>query len=94
MIYLNDKTVKSLNLSWDNNIQVNWREVFAPFKVSQELLYKYPNSIFMHDLPAHRGEEVDPEVLDGSKSIAFKQAGNKLNSACAILEWCLIPDNF
>jgi ornithine carbamoyltransferase len=77
-----------------NKPDPNWKEVFAPFKVSQELLNKYPDAIFMHDLPAHRGEEVDAVVLDGSKSIAFKQAGNKLNSACAILEWCLMPDNF
>lgn len=77
-----------------NKSNPNWREVFAPFKVSKELLDKYPNAVFMHDLPAHRGEEVDSVVLDGIKSIAFKQAGNKLHSACAILEWCLIPDSF
>lgn len=73
---------------------LNWREVFAPFKVSQKLMDKYPNAIFMHDLPAHREEEVEALVLDGPKSIAFKQAGNKLNSACAVLEWCLKPGNF
>lgn len=72
----------------------NWRDIFAPYKVSPQLLDKYPDALFMHDLPAHRGEEVDAVVLDGSKSIAFKQAGNKLHSACAILEWCLIPNNF
>jgi ornithine carbamoyltransferase len=72
----------------------DWREVFAPFKVSQELLDKYPNAIFMHDLPAHREEEVSASVLDGPRSIAFKQAGNKLNSACAVLEWSLRPDLF
>lgn len=77
-----------------NKLNPNWRNTFAPFKVSRELLNRYPNAIFMHDLPAHRGEEVDAEVLDGSKSIAFKQAGTKLNSACAVLEWCLMPDNF
>lgn len=73
----------------------NWREIFEPFKVSQKLLDKYPNAIFMHDLPAHRDEEVDASVLDGPRSIAFKQAGNKLHSACAVLEWCLNPtDSF
>lgn len=72
-------------------IDVNWKEIFEPFKVSQKLLDKYPNAIFMHDLPAHRDEEVDASVLDGHRSIAFKQAGNKLHSACAVLEWCLNP---
>ncbi len=43
----------------------------------------------MHDLPAHRGEEVTAAVLDGRHSIAFDQAGNKLYSAMAVLEWCL-----
>jgi len=69
----------------------NWKKIFEPFKVSQKLLDKYPDAIFMHDLPAHRGEEVEASVLDGPRSIAFKQAENKLHSACAVLEWCLNP---
>jgi ornithine carbamoyltransferase len=73
---------------------VEWKELFAPFKVTRELMEKYPDAIFMHDLPAQRGEEVDAEVLDGPGSIAFKQAENKLHSACAVLEWCLKPDFF
>lgn len=72
----------------------DWRAVFAPFKVTQMLMDKYPGAIFMHDLPAHREEEVDAAVLDGPRSIAFKQAGNKLNGACAALEWCLNPGLF
>ena len=67
----------------------NWRDVFTPFKVDTELLKRYPNAVFMHDLPAHRGEEVDAEVLDGRSSIAFQQAANKLYSAMAVLEWSL-----
>jgi hypothetical protein len=39
---------------------------------------RYPSAIFMHDLPAHRGEEVDPEVLDGDRSVAFQEAAHKL----------------
>ncbi|CAM5245584.1 Ornithine carbamoyltransferase, catabolic [Streptomyces antimycoticus] len=42
----------------------------------------------MHDLPAHRGDEVTAEVLDGPHSIAFEQAENKIHSAMAVLEWC------
>ncbi|SHH72095.1 ornithine carbamoyltransferase [Chryseolinea serpens] len=66
-----------------------WRDAFSPFTVSQKLMDKYPNAIFMHDLPAHRGEEVESAVIDGSKSIAFDQAENKFHSATAVLEWCL-----
>jgi ornithine carbamoyltransferase len=48
--------------------------------------------VFLHDLPAHRGEEVTAEVLDGPSSLAFEQAGNKLHSAMAVLEWCAAGD--
>jgi ornithine carbamoyltransferase len=48
-----------------------------------------PSTIFMHDLPAVRGEEVLNEVLDGPQSRAFRQARHKLTSAMAVLEWCL-----
>ena len=66
-----------------------WREVFAPFQVRADLWQDSPEAIFMHDLPAHRGQEVTADVLDGPASIAFDQAGNKLYSAMAVLEWCL-----
>lgn len=67
----------------------NWREKFIPFTVSRKLMHRYPRAIFMHDLPAHRGEEVDKEVIDGTGSIVFDQAENKQHSAMAVLEWCL-----
>jgi ornithine carbamoyltransferase len=66
-----------------------WREVFAPFRVTGRLWSESPDAVFMHDLPAHRGEEVDAEVLDGPASIAFPQAANKLTSAMAVLHHCL-----
>ncbi|MBT2510604.1 ornithine carbamoyltransferase [Streptomyces sp. ISL-98] len=66
----------------------NWREIFAPFQVTEALWEHSPKAVFMHDLPAHRGEEVVAEVLDGPASIAFDQAENKMHSAMAVLEWC------
>jgi ornithine carbamoyltransferase len=65
----------------------DWRAVFAPFQVGSALWRDSPGAVFMHDLPAHRGEEVTAEVLDGPASIAFRQADNKLYSAMAVLEW-------
>lgn len=66
----------------------NWREVFAPFQVTSAVMEHAPKAVFMHDLPAHRGEEVTAEVLDGPRAIAFDQAENKMYSAMAVLEWC------
>ncbi|MBX7266522.1 ornithine carbamoyltransferase [Micromonospora sp. Llam7] len=66
----------------------DWREVFAPFQVTAEVMALAPRAVFMHDLPAHRGEEVSAEVLDGPTAIAFDQAENKMYSAMAVLEWC------
>jgi ornithine carbamoyltransferase len=66
---------------------VDWREVFAEFQVTSQPWDRSPGAVFMHDLPAHRGEEVTADVLDGPASIAFTQAQNKLNSAMAVLEW-------
>jgi ornithine carbamoyltransferase len=67
----------------------DWRELFAPFQVNEAVLAACPDAVFMHDLPAHRGEEVTAEVLDGPTSIAFAQAENKYHSARAVLEWCV-----
>jgi ornithine carbamoyltransferase len=66
-----------------------WRDVFAPFQVTGALWQDNPKATFMHDLPAHRGQEVTAEVLDGPASIAFDQAESKLFSAMAALEWAL-----
>ncbi|QLJ04413.1 ornithine carbamoyltransferase [Streptomyces sp. NEAU-sy36] len=65
----------------------DWRTVFAPFQVTRALWEHSPKALFLHDLPAHRGEEVTAEVLDGPAAIAFDQAENKMHSAMAVLEW-------
>jgi ornithine carbamoyltransferase len=43
----------------------------------------------MHCLPAHRGEEVTNEVLDGERSVVFQQAGNRMHAQKALLVWLL-----
>ena len=66
----------------------DWRRAFEPFQVTTRLWEASPEARFMHDLPAHRDEEVTAEVLDGPASIVFDQAASKLYSAMAVLEWC------
>ena len=70
----------------------NWLEIFAPFKVTRQMMAevsKPGGTIFLHDLPAVRGGDVDSEVLDGPQSRAFRQAWHKLTSAMGVLEWCV-----
>jgi ornithine carbamoyltransferase len=70
----------------------NWREKFMPYSVTPELMTRVSkpgSTIFMHDLPAVRGDDVLDEVLDGPQSRAFRQARHKLTSAMSILAWCL-----
>lgn len=67
----------------------DWREVFRPFHIDEKLMTRWPAALFMHDLPAHRGDEVSGTVLDGNRSIAWTQAAMKLTSAMAVLEWCM-----
>lgn len=64
-----------------------WREAFRPFHVDAALMDRWPGAVFLHDLPAHRGEEVSGEVLDGKSSLAWTQARMKAAGAMAVLEW-------
>jgi ornithine carbamoyltransferase len=61
-----------------------------PYQVDEKLMGKAKaDAIFMHCLPAHRGEEATTEVLDGPRSVIFDEAENRLHSQKAILTWCL-----
>lgn len=63
---------------------------FMPFQVNSKLMEKASSdAIFMHCLPAHRGEEVTDEVMDGPQSVVFDEAENRLHAQKAILLWCL-----
>jgi len=65
------------------------RRLFRPYQVNAELLSHTDDAHVMHCLPAHRGEEVTEEVLDGPRSLVFDQAENRLHAQNAILEHLL-----
>ncbi len=64
------------------------REVFGPYQINEARLAKtFPAATVMHCLPAHRGEEITDQVLDGERSWVWRQAENRLHIQKAILEW-------
>jgi ornithine carbamoyltransferase len=64
--------------------------IFKPYQVNGALLkLAKRDAIFMHCLPAHRGEEVTDEVIDGPQSAVFDEAENRLHAQKGILAWCL-----
>lgn len=61
------------------------RAEFSPYQVNRELMELCPRACFMHCLPAHRGEEVTAEVIDGDRSVVFAQAENRLYMQMALM---------
>jgi ornithine carbamoyltransferase len=61
------------------------RRAFAPYQVNQSVMDAAPGAVFLHCLPAHRGEEVTDEVIDGPRSVVFDQAENRLYAQMAIM---------
>jgi ornithine carbamoyltransferase len=69
---------------------VQRRYVFEQYRVDDELVrLARPSAVVMHDLPAHRGEEITEDVIDGPRSVVFQQAENRLHAQKAILLWLL-----
>ncbi len=61
-------------------------KILKPYQVTKDIIkYSKENSIFMHCLPAHRGEEVTDEIMDSEKSVIYNQAENRLHTEKAIL---------
>jgi ornithine carbamoyltransferase len=64
--------------------------IFADYQVNEQLLtLAPPHARVMHCLPAHRGEEVTGEVIDGERSVVLQQAGNRMHAQKALLQWLL-----
>jgi len=66
------------------------KDIFSSYQVNAELMgLASDDAVFMHSLPAHRGEEVTAEVIDGPQSLVWEEAGNRLHSQKALLEFLL-----
>jgi len=63
--------------------------LLRPYQINARLLARAsPDALFMHCLPAHRGEEVTDDVIDGPRSVVFEEAENRLHAQKGVLTWC------
>ncbi|MBX6374060.1 MAG: ornithine carbamoyltransferase [Acetobacteraceae bacterium] len=77
-------------VSMSDDPNSNRHNLLAPYRVDAALMAKAaPDAIFMHCLPAHRGEEVTAEVIDGPQSVVFDEAENRLHAQKGVLLWAL-----
>ncbi len=80
----------SMGVSMDDEDATARKKLLEPFRVDQVLMSKAKKGVlFMHCLPAHRGEEVTDEVMDGPDSVIWDEAENRLHAQKGILAWCL-----
>ena len=84
-----DAVVTDVWVSMGDTDAVKRKELLRPFQVDQRLMsLAHKDAVFMHCLPAHRGDEVTAEVIDGPQSVVFDEAENRLHAQKAILAWC------
>ncbi|MCA1369308.1 ornithine carbamoyltransferase [Ensifer aridi] len=77
-------------VSMNQEHRARGHNVFQPYQVNEALMkHAAPDALFMHCLPAHRGEEVTDEVIDGPQSVVFDAAENRMHAQKSILAWCL-----
>lgn len=85
-----DAIVTDCWVSMGQEHRARGHNVFLPYQVNADLMkFAKPDALFMHCLPAHRGEEVTDEVIDGPNSVVFDEAENRLHAQKAVLAWCL-----
>ncbi|MBB4232848.1 ornithine carbamoyltransferase [Rhizobium mongolense] len=77
-------------VSMNQEHKARGHNVLLPFQVNKQLMMRAKNNaLFMHCLPAHRGQEVTDEVIDGPQSVVFDEAENRLHAQKSVLAWCL-----
>jgi len=77
-------------VSMSDDPKSNRHNLLVPFRVDEALMARAaPDAIFMHCLPAHRGEEVTAGVIDGPQSVVFDEAENRLHAQKGVLAWAL-----
>ena len=77
-------------VSMNHNPRENRHNLLAPYQVNAAVMAQAaPDAIFMHCLPAHRGEEVTTDVIDGPQSVVFDEAENRLHAQKGVLAWAL-----
>jgi ornithine carbamoyltransferase len=85
-----DCVVTDTWISMGAEVSVNRHNMLAPYRVDERLMaHAKPDAIFMHCLPAKRGEEVTDGVIDGPRSVVWDEAENRLHAQKGILAWCL-----
>jgi len=66
------------------------KKLLKPYQVNNKIMkLAKTDAIFMHCLPASRGEEVTDEVMDGKQSVVWLEALNRIHAQKSIIEWCL-----
>jgi ornithine carbamoyltransferase len=77
-------------VSMSDDPNSNRHNLLAPYRVTVDLMrHAAPDAVFMHCLPAHRGDEVTADVIDGPQSVVFDEAENRLHAQKGVLTWAL-----
>jgi len=85
-----DAVISDCWVSMGDADEAHRHNLLAPYQVNRKLMdAAAKEAIFMHCLPAHRGEEVTDEIIDGPQSVVFDEAENRLHAQKGILAWCL-----
>ncbi|WP_306120051.1 MULTISPECIES: ornithine carbamoyltransferase [unclassified Roseitalea] len=85
-----DAVITDTWVSMGQEDRARGHNVFMPYQVNEALMAQAgADALFMHCLPAHRGEEVTSAVIDGPRSVVLDEAENRLHVQKAIIRWCL-----
>ena len=82
------------SMGYEHELELR-RNIFKPYQLNNELLSFAPNDILiMHDLPAHRGDEITEEIIESDYSIVFDQAENRMHAQQGLLALILSDSKF